>query len=400
MRQQKARLALWTTRDLGRARYPDQFLDLLGRTAPSWLPERFGRLDPLRGRMSRDGRDGFRRDWLMSERVDASMNSLVWEAKRPSQVGGLVEWRHFPFATFNRVTISIPTPAAEAAWEQVLHVMAELADLIDAEYGRIATDAEFAAGQVGIPILLLGRRPDGPTPTSLPGVYGVNLFGRVLTSYLGRDLLATCPGLESRPLGDGRWLLVISRPEAALSAQAREWKAAAREILPAGLVFDPFDTSPPQHHPAYDFSETLVPSEATPDPAAPVLHRHPAQTPELAGELVERAPVLALSLRQRFPAVTEAFAPADLRTLDAFVIERDRRGREAETQLIIPVAAYYGEVVRRLSGGRWEVTGADGADAAIRIPDGRVEYPVVRAIKLCEDGDRLLDSLDWHLRGL
>ena len=85
------------------------------------------------------------------------------------------------------------------------------------------------------------------------------------------------------------------------------------------------------------------------------------------------------------------FSPESLWEIDRFFDEQSRNGKPrrwgllaSETSLrLFAVGAYVGEVIRRELGGEWQADDAGEQpelDLALRLPDGRLLWPVRRAV--------------------
>ncbi|HEU4643852.1 MAG TPA: hypothetical protein VFS44_15490 [Gemmatimonadaceae bacterium] len=105
-------------------------------------------------------------------------------------------------------------------------------------------------------------------------------------------------------------------------------------------------------------------------------------------------------LRSRLRNTTLDVSPSSLRVLDAHLT-----GVAAEEEhpipreLVLEVTAYFGEVVRRALNGTWGIDSRDDKMPTVRLPNSDAEYPLVRAIKLVQDGDRLADWFEFIQRG-
>jgi hypothetical protein len=91
------------------------------------------------------------------------------------------------------------------------------------------------------------------------------------------------------------------------------------------------------------------------------------------------------------------FSPQSLWEIDRFFDEQSRKGQPrrwgllaSETSLrLFAIGAYVGEVIRRDVGGDWEGDESDDEpelNIALRLSDGRVLWPVQRAVKRLTGG--------------
>lgn len=264
-----------------------------------------------------------------------------------------------------------------------------------ASYGVMRTDGEFRA-QHSNPNpgdSFLGMRPG----KWLPGVYYANFFGSDTVSFFGEQRLTTCPAVRNEPFENGAWLITTARdPWQWQTPAALALKQAVRQHLGERAFFEIRNPDRPTIHPIFDFTAVRVGTQGGsphPQPLSSVVFESPGAAKEFLENVLSRSGEIG----GRLKAADLDFSPASLQRLETALARRTATMRD-KGGLVQQIAAYFGEVLRRNLGGTWSFEESSHMPV-IRLDDGRVEYPVLRALKLCEDGDKLSDWFDFVAKG-
>jgi hypothetical protein len=274
----------------------------------------------------------------------------------------------------------------------------DLHEAFAGEYSSIATDDEFAS-QHRLPET--GLNPHGiALEQHIPGVYFANFFGQALGEFIGVDALERCPAVVNKPLATGGWLITTAdSPIHSSEADALALKRQVREALGERHFFDILHPNAITTAPMYDFSQVRIGQRPLNVQAQSIAEAYFASEAATQGFVEERR-LWCERLKRRLPPANLDFSARSLVVLDnhlsAIVSGRTSTPSQA---LVLEVAAYYGAVLERTFDATWEIDATDSRMPAVRLPSGDVEYPLVRAIKLVEDGDRLSDWFEFVAKG-
>lgn len=386
----------YTTQDLSAGSRAAGFIDALRSGGDSWLPVAFGDHEPLR-RAAGDALEGFRSFWAELDRSGKVVGHVFFRAQAATGAEGTVHWNRGPYRDFDDVGISVPLAKYRRRAGEFWRIAESLFAWADGAYGFIRAEGEFLA-QHRNPrpgATYIGMRPGD----HLPGVYYANFFGRELVAFFGRERLRTCPAVRNAELPGGGWLITTARePDEWQTDVALELKRAVREHLGERVFFDVRDPDRATIRPF----PPRVPAEPSPRASAG-LEVTPVSaeffpSPAAARSFMEGVLAKIEALRGRLRAGALDYTPQSLLELEKAVAALPGRPRNGANELVLELAAYFGEVVRRNMGGKW-VFDEESGMPAIRLPDGRLEYPVIRAVKFYEDGDLLSDWYDFVEKG-
>lgn len=382
---------LWTTRDLGTSDYAIRFLEALEAAGQEWLPQRFGPYEPLKHDLDRDGIDAFESTWMTTRNSDYPISRVFFKTSRVLGLHGGIHWARGWNHDFNTVSLTLPLHKYQGRAAEVWSVAESLFKLIAAEYATMSTRGEFLSQH---------RNPE-PGDTILgsrlgshfPGVYYANFFGPRAVQFFNAGRMKGCPAVRNEPLPHGGWVITTApEPEDWSTPQASALKEAVRRHLGERSFFDVRHSQRSTITPFFDFSEIRIgprPEENTGTAVAPEFFPTITDAQEFVARIFER-------LEGWEPEISTAqldFSAASLRAIDQAYAGRGS-GSNDYREWILKIAAYFGEVLRRTLDGEWGLQEQDGSAMPIlMLKDGRREYPLIRAVKLLEDGDRLYD---WY----
>jgi hypothetical protein len=341
---------IWTTGDVGAPEFADRFLETLRSVGEHWVPQRFGPHEPLRYHMASDGEAAFRAMWMNTKDPEYPIAHLLFATDRTLGVRGAVKWARGWNHDFNIVSLSAPlrtyTQFGEEFWRVVLALFATL----DAAYGTVRADSEYEQQHrnPGSGDSYLGVKL-GP---HIPGVYYGNLFGRVIVRFFGEDRLQSCPAVRNERLSGGGWLLTTAdNPSDWDTVVARRARDAVRSHLGERAFFDIRSPDRRTIHPFFDFSAVRVGSEgstfANEPPSNELLEDAAA-----VQEFVERVLIRCDHLARRVRPVALDYSPASLVRAESALEGLVRDGPDRR-EIVLEVASYFGEVVRRNLEGAW-----------------------------------------------
>lgn len=395
------KIAIETDSDIGTEAGALAFLGVLQRH-PGFLPERFGTHEPLRTRFDPGRTEDFRRLWLGSAiRPDYSVGSLLFTRKTGYSYAGSVHW----WRGQNRLNvISLQVrETSTAVCREALALMKDVFTALDGQYGYCCDREEFVcknmtgwwrdpqSGRVQ------GGKASGYDRTRhLPGIYWANLFGPAYESFFGPGRLESAPAYSAERVGAHSWLLLSS-------ATPWEWDTPDATRLTTGLAdhlgrdafFDQGNPEAQTRAPRFQILRSVGGYRGGVN-VEPVSHEFFA-SPKAAKDFVDEVLERAGRLRQSVSASLD-FSAASLAALDTHV-QRSHRPLPEARQEALDIAAYFGEVLRRTLGGKWVIDPADSRMPAVELPDGRLEYPLVRVKKQWEDGDALLGWFQFSAAG-
>jgi hypothetical protein len=195
-----------------------QLMALIEKTAPDWLPGKWGHWEPLR------------RDYEASQLEEAWSDNLLWKG-RAARVDGSV-WR--PEGPHRRYgIIHLTCDPSASLGDRAVHAAQDMALAFEGIYGFVH---------------VLGKRTDGDPPHlfvsqfdlrgGLPDVYWGNLLGEPFVRLYGADRIASAPAYLVDQLGPELfWVQLTERLDDARSAPelVAEASAAVKEHLGAGV---------------------------------------------------------------------------------------------------------------------------------------------------------------------
>ncbi len=363
------------------------------------MPTRFGSYEPLKHAYANEGAPGFEKCWLVdpSERIPGGDVFF----KMSPRIGGRgwVYWRRAWYQAFNHVWLDLPVRKLPVLGiENLLHLAQDLFATVSGAYGTIAVDGEFGSQhrleETGVNVHGIAL------DEHIPGVYYANLFGRELVQFLGVDRLVACPAVINTSLSDGGWLITTAKsPLDWADASAMELKSRVREHLGVRHFFDISEPNRATTAPLYDFSQVRI-GERPAVVDQPSVAEEFFPTIAAARGFIEERGLWCERLRLRVHTGTLDLSARSLGVVDNHLSAiASEETVDVPHALVLEVAAYYGEVLRQTLSGAWELDPKEPRMPALRLPDGDVEYPLIRAIKLVQDGDRLADWFEFIAKG-
>ena len=385
-------LVVWTTQDISTAARAEEMLDLLRTFGSPWLPDKLGTHEPLRGRLA-NGASEFLSTWV--GRPESRWQTRFWRTSRALAALGHVSWQKGLDDPLSSVSLSLPLSKYLQRGAECIAVVKALFAWAEASYGNIYAKTEFYAQHTNPRPgdSLLGVRPG----EMLPGVYFANVFGAELVGLFGEERLQTCPAAYKEQFDRDTWLITTAQtPDEWWTDAASTLKSAIRKHLGEWAFFDILAQDKPVTHAIFDVRARPVGvSEPALDPAA--LSRDVfdsiAESRRFLGDVLTHVG----TLRQRLPEARLDWTPKSLARLDRIVSRKREQGAD-KRDVVLELAAYFGEVVRRNLDGEWAYE-VRTEMPIVRLIDSRVEYPIIRAIKLVDSGDRLLDWYEFVAAG-
>ncbi len=265
-------------------------------------------------------------------------------------------------------------------------------------HGYICHEEDWdAKNYFGVPTEVTGGRLASTGGTrledGLPGIHWANLFGPLYVDFFGREKLRTAPAHYKEELPDGGILLLTApNPLDYGRQEVRALEERTIDHLGRQAFFEKPCPQKPCLAPHFTFEQAALGHPikvAAFDPVSEVI-------PDLSRFLRE-APGLAEALIRRFSGTLD-YSPESLKQVDDFILKRSYRhpkpwAKEEGRRLVQQLTAYYGEVLRRASGGKWDVLEGSGGNPHPVVILGvkneeQVEYPFVRVNKLWSERQR------------
>lgn len=206
-----------------------------------------------------------------------------------------------------------------------------------------------------------------PIRRSIPDIYWVNFFGRPYVELLGADRLRTAPCDEIKEMADGGFMLRLTpAPLDSVTPDGRLQAQAVKEHLGIEYFWHPSDGLEysglrQRATPAFDLCS--MPRE--PVPLNPYLYEQRAAYHGLhkldPEQLIADVPDLTRSLRERLGARGSCldYSEGGLRELDSFIREKWLETTDPQywksREFWRELAAYVGDVVKRVLDGEWKV---------------------------------------------
>jgi hypothetical protein len=393
--QEEITFNLWTRTDLGAAECAQGFLDVLRSAGEGWVPVAFGRHEPLR-RPKGPVSEALTALWSESDGSEHLIGHVLFRTGRSVGASGTLYWNRHPHSEFNSVSISLPLAGYPAHEAEFWKLAESLFLWTKACYGTAWSRGEFLAQHrnphPGDTLLCVSPGP------YLPGVYFANFFGSELVSFFGEDRLRSCPGIRNELFGKGSHVITTaSSPSEWDTPEAGHLKAEVRRHLGENAFFDVRDPDRPTVRPFKALAGGDPESHPDRSPRTPV-SKSIFESEEAVHAFLGDIMLLAGRLRARVPEAELDYTPESLRDLEDALLRRDAAIAGGDKQGLLEVAAYFGEVLRRNLNGNW-ILDRGSTLPAVRLPDGRLEHPIVRALKLHESGDLLSDWYDFANRG-
>ncbi len=401
------KMVVETDRDIGTREAAEVFLGVLSRH-PRFLPQRFGVHEPLRTAYDPGDHDSFIHVWLGEPiQPDYWVGNILIRRTKAIPYFGSVSWVRGQ-RRMNSVAVTIPDRHVSAGVvDETLALGQDLFCALGGQYGYACDWNEYVeknmTGWWVHPET--GRRQGGKhhghdRTRHLPGVCWANFFGPAYVEFFGEERLEGAPAFAKERLPCGGWLLfTASSPGAWDRADTRLMQEHLKDHLGRDAFFALAHPDRPTVAPKLALF-TSVGGRRGGVTVRPIAQDY-VSTPDEASWFIEHVLELVGRLQSRVPASQKLdLTPESLKYLDA-VGQRIRKrlsGDGAHRALVIEVAAYYGEVVRRGLEGQWQL--GDSCTPIVAIPKyGTPEDPIVRAVKFVEDDASLSNWFDLIRRG-
>lgn len=360
VRENGFRIDLWTLRDIGSAEDGERFFRLLERY-DLW-PDRIGLYEPIRDPLPPRDYDKAVKYWLDRD--------CMFKRRAPRACSGMVSWgKNWPRGRklFNWIILGFPPKLARQELDRLLQLADDLYELLQPVL--IQASADFAHYE---------QWEDGkPLDTRLPGVQWLNFFGPIYCQHIGRERLSAA-GTAAQDLPDGGMLVRVGDDPFAKCFEDPRSPEVMRFKHTVGLEW--FAETEPHRVPPFDFSHLWRPEG---------MQDSPPPTYEPVGPLASELDSCAASCEQILRAALGDTAVLDWSpgSLDAVeeLLHRHRRANKHEP-LRRCIGWYFGEVVRRHLGGKWEYR-TDFRTWAIHGVGGpdRFIFPFAKIEKLREE---------------
>jgi hypothetical protein len=227
----------------------------------------------------------------------------------------------------------------------------------------------------------------------LPGIYWANFFGPLYVQFFSREKFRTVPARHKEELPDGGVLLLTAaNPLDYGRQQARALEDKIVDHLGRDAFFEKACRQKVCRAPQFSFEQGALghPIDVVvSDPVSKVI-------PDLK-QFIQEAPALAEALVHRLTGKLD-YSPESLKRVDDFVLKKSYRrskpwAKKEVRRLAQQLTAYYGEVLRRASGGKWDILEGSGGTphpaVVLSVEDKeQVEYPFVRVNKLWSERQR------------
>jgi len=379
--RQEIVLQLFSCRDWGDATAAEEFLSCLPEVGPLVL-EAFGNTEPARRKYGSEGPKGFVEAWLATLGAPPAVSGdMVLRFKKKGSWGS-VSWGRGPKRTFNTLSIGVSARSDSDTWAALLAFGSRCFPLLHAEFGALWLREEFSAQHTIVSPAVVGV----DLSKAVPGVYFANYYGPTLVNFWGRSRFTNLPSKRMETIGDGVIVLTANDPAEWDSEQSKSTKQNIREHLGDATFFDINEPHRRTMAPSYDFSAIRTPPVPLIELVTNVNAEYFASSKD-ALRFISSTPQLAEEFRIRLPGYRLDYSRSSLKEADAAIREVKDHTEDPKT-LVQQVAAYYGETLRRLGNGVWELDEVHRAPAVQLGTDTR-EYPIVRASKAFEESASL-----------
>lgn len=359
-RRSNLNIDLWTLRDMGNAEDGLGFFRLLEHHG-LW-PDRIGGFEPIRDPLPPGDYEKAVRYWL--DRI------VMFKRGAPRNYSALATWwNNLPQGkwSFNSVSLWFPAKFGRQELVRIVQLAHDLYELLQPVLMHVTTDVAHQAQW----------KAHAHLHVRLQGIHWLNFFGPIYCEHIGRHRLAAA-GSAAEGLPDGGMLVRVGDDPFAKYFEDPHSPEVTRVKQAIGLEW--FAEAEPHRVPPFDFSPLWRKEE---------MGDRPLPTYDAIGPLASELEVCAASCEQTLRAALGDSATLDWssESLDALeaLLYRVRRGNKHES-LRRCIGWYFGEVVRRHLGGKWEYH-ADFRTWGIRGVGGKetVVFPFAKIEKLREE---------------
>jgi hypothetical protein len=170
----------------------ERFMAVLEKTAPDWLPGKWGHWEPLR------------RDYEPSDLEEAWSDDLLWKG-RAAKVDGFLSKPTGPHERYGLIHVSADLPRADE--DRATHVTQDLASTFDGIYGFVHVSTAHGDGED--PHLLVSQFK---LRGGLEQLYWGTILGAPFVELYGAERIATAPAYAVDQLGaELFWLQLTER---------------------------------------------------------------------------------------------------------------------------------------------------------------------------------------------
>lgn len=401
-------LRIETDRDLGTREAAEAFLDVLS-SHPRFQPERFGEYEPLRMRYDPAQRESLIQLWLgKAIRPDYWVGGVLVRRSKAVSYYGSVSWRRGQ-RKMNSVWITIPDKHLKAgvAYE-LLTLGRDIFRAVGGQYGFACDSHEYITknmtGWWAHPET--GRWQGGghhgyDRTRHLPGIYWANFFGPAYIRFFSEDRLQTAPAYAKERVDEMGWLLLTAEsPGSWERPDVRTAQDRLVKHLGTDAFFDLADPDRPTVAPPFELFTSPGGHRGGVTHHPPIWQEY-LPTNEEARWFLEHVLDLVERFRSRSGEGAKLdLSPESLRCVDTFARRRVVREAKDHREIVLEVAAYYGEVLRRTLGGEWKSAPGTPPTPIVVLRDyGTTEDPFVRVVKLLQDGDSIWAWYDFVKKG-
>ena len=398
------KLTIETDADLGTRQRAEGVLGVLcgGRFAP----ERFGEHEPLRGKFDPAHPGPLIEAWLgKAIRPDYWTGTVFLRRKKAVPYFATIRWVRGQ-AKMNVLTLTVPQKSVSAkVVKEVLNLGRDLFEAVDGQFGYVCDRMEYLTKNVSgwwehpeTGRVQGGRHLGTDRSQHLPGLYWANFFGTSYVDFFSESRLKAAPTWSGERLPGGSWLLLTAAaPEHWESPETALIETQVREHLGDDAFFDIGNPDRRTVAPKLRFTRTLGGRRGgvTASPVAATYLRAPQDAQWFISNVLQ----LVSRLRSRLSEHVLDLTSESLEHLDRWAIDQGAAASPDDRSLVIEMAAYYGEVLRRAVGGRWRLKRDAPEVPVVELPGQSADDPFVRVVKLLQDGTSLCGWQELILRG-
>ena len=402
-------LTIETDHDLGTRAMAEGLLAVLSQHS-RFEPERFGDHEPLRTRYDPTQRESVVQLWLgKAIQPDYWTGGALLSRTKAVPYFGSVSWVRGQ-RKMNSVTITVPEKHIRGGVvKDLLALGRDIFRTVSGQYGFTCDRHEYIAkNMTGWWVHpKTGRRQGGAhhgydRTRHLPGVYWANFFGPAYVKFFGEDRLQTAPAHAKERLDATGWLLLTAEsPDVWEHPDVKTIQERVVQHLGVDAFFSIGNPDRPTVAPPLELSTSIGGYRGGVTHHRPIAQDY-LRTSEEARWFIEHVLDLVARLRSRIGARARLdLSPESLRHLDTFVrrLVTDQANKD-HREIVLEMAAYYGEVVRRSLSGEWKMaSGALPTPIVVLHDYGTTEDPFVRVVKLLQDGDGLSAWYDFVKQG-
>ncbi len=234
------KLVIETDFPIGTSESAERVLEVL-TADPKWVPERFGRHEPLRDRFQENDPEAFIAAWRGAGAHGSRMASFLFGKRRVYQAtamwcsqGDQLNSVHFTFQAKH---------ADEEYARECLDLGSRLFEALHGQYGHLCSREEYWSKNVTDAWIGPTGRPEGgrahgtDRKRHLPGIYWANFFGPAYVAFFGVERLRSAPAFEVRRNSRFWVLLTAASPFTWESPETAQREMKLREHLGTDAFF-------------------------------------------------------------------------------------------------------------------------------------------------------------------